>query len=84
MVNILKGFHVIPVLREKSRLVPLNVIPTGRPASPVNAAMEGPPIITVDAIKPVSITLAIVLKLFHLFWQLFTNLNFIKQICFNF
>ena len=69
MVNILKYFHVIAVAREKSRLVSLNTIPTGRPAPLGNGATETPPVIAVGVIRPVSITRGIVLKHF-IFFQL--------------
>ena len=42
------------VARERSRLVPLKSIPTGNPTPLANAAIEVPPVITVDVIRPVS------------------------------
>ena len=50
------------VAREESRLVPLNAVPTGRPAPLANAAIETPPVITVDVIRPVSTMLVTVLN----------------------
>ena len=52
------------VAREKSRLVPLKVMPTGRPTAFANAAIETPPVITVHVIRPVSTMLATVLNRF--------------------
>ena len=42
------------VASERSRLVPLKVMPTGRPIPLANAATEIPPVITVDVIRPAS------------------------------
>ena len=42
------------VARERSRLVPLKAMPTGRLTPLANAAIEIPPVITVDVIRPVS------------------------------
>ena len=53
--------------REKSRLVPLNAIPTGRPTPLANAAMEIPPAITVDVIRPLFTRFIIVLNCFNFF-----------------
>ena len=53
------------VAREKSRLVPLKAIPTGRPTPLANAAIETPPVITVDVIRPVSTILVIALDRFN-------------------
>ena len=50
--------------RERIRLVPLKAMPTGRPTPPANAAIETPPVITVDVIRPVSTMLVIVLNCF--------------------
>ena len=47
-VKILKVFHVMEVERERRRLVPLKAIPTGNPIPLTNAAIENPPVITVD------------------------------------
>ena len=49
-VKILKDLRVMVVARERSRLVPLKAIPTGRPTPLANAAIEIPPVITVDVI----------------------------------
>ena len=42
------------VARERSRLVPLKAMSTGRPTPLANATTEIPPVITVDVIRPVS------------------------------
>ena len=49
-----KKFHVMVVAREKSSVVPLNAIPTGRPASLANKAIEIPPVITIDVTRLIS------------------------------
>ena len=53
-VKILKDFRVIAFAREISKLVPLKVIPTGNPTPLAKAAINIPPVITVDVIKTVS------------------------------
>ena len=63
-VKVLKDFRVMTVARERSRLVPLKAMPTGRPTPPANAAIEIPPVINVDVIKPVSRIPVIVLNRF--------------------
>ena len=63
------------VARERSRLVPLKAMPTGRPTPLANAAIEIPPVITVDVIKPVSLIPVIVLNRF-IFWQFVHELQF--------
>ena len=65
-VKVLKNFHVMAVARERSRLVPLKTMPTGRPTPLANAAIEIPPVITVDVIRPVSTMPVIVLNRFIL------------------
>ena len=40
------------VARERSRLVRLKAIPTGNPTPLANAAIEIPPVITLDVIRP--------------------------------
>ena len=50
-VKNLKYFCVMAVARERSRLVPLKAIPTGNPTPLANAAIEIPPVITVDVIR---------------------------------
>ena len=50
--------------REKSRLVPLKAMPTGRPTPLTNAAIEVSPVITVNVIRPVSTMVVIVLNCF--------------------
>ena len=54
------------VARERSRLVPLKTMPTGRPTPLAKAAIEIPPVITVDVIRPVSTMPVIVLNRFIL------------------
>ena len=49
---------------ERSRLVPHKAMPTGRPTPLANAAIEIPPVITVDVIRPVSTIPVIVLNRF--------------------
>ena len=61
-MKILKDFRVMAVTREKSRLVPLKAIPTGNPTPLANAAIETPPVITVDVIKPLSVISVVVLN----------------------
>ena len=63
-VKILKDFRVMTVARERSRLVPLRVIPTGSPKSLANAAIEIPPVITADVIRRVATMPVIVLDHF--------------------
>ena len=55
------------LLEKKSRLVPLNAIPTRRSTTLANAEMQTPSSITVDNIRPVSIKLVTVLNLFVFF-----------------
>ena len=52
------------VARKKSRLVPLRAIPTGNATRLVNAAIDIPPVITVDVIRLVSTIPVIVLNRF--------------------
>ena len=52
------------VTRERSRLVPLKEMPMGRITPLVNAAIEIPPVITVEVIKPVPTIPMIVLNRF--------------------
>ena len=63
-VKVLKDFRVMTVARERSRLVPLKAMPTGRLTSLKNAAIEVRPVITVDVIRPVSTMPVIVLNRF--------------------
>ena len=63
-VNILKGFCITAVAREKSRLVLLNVIPAGRSAPFADVEIETTPVITVYVIRPVSTMLVIALNCF--------------------
>ena len=72
------------VARERSRLVSLKAMPTGRPRPLANAAIETPPVITIDVIRSVSTMLVIVLNRFIFFGNPFTEFNFIKQICLSF
>ena len=86
-VKILKDFRVMAVARERNRLVQLKEISTGNPTPLANAAIEIPPVITVDVIRSVSTIPVIVLSrfiFFFFFGNLFTNFNFIKKICLNF
>ena len=64
LVKFLKDFCVMTLARERSRLVPLKAMSTGRRAQLANAAIEIPPMITVDVIKPVFTILVIVLNCF--------------------
>ena len=52
------------VARERSRLVPLKAMPTGKPRPLANAAIETPVVIAVDVIRSVSTMLVIVLNRF--------------------
>ena len=64
-VKVLKDFRVLTVERERSRLLQLKAMPTGRPTPLANAAIEIPPLIIVDVIRPVSMMPVIVLILFN-------------------
>ena len=64
IVKFLKDFRVVTVARERSKLVPLKAMPTGRPTPLANAAIEIHPVITVDVIKPASKIPVIVLNRF--------------------
>ena len=55
------------IARENSRPVPLNAISTGGPAPFLDAAIETPPVMTVDVIRPVSRMSVIVLNHFIFF-----------------
>ena len=63
-VKILIDFFVTTVAGERSRLVPLKAIPTGRSTPLANAAVEIPPVITVGVIRPVSTMPVFALNLF--------------------
>ena len=63
-VKVLKDFHVMAAARERSRLVSPKAMPTGGPTQLPNTAIEIPPVITVDVIRPVSMIPAIVLYRF--------------------
>ena len=63
-VNVLRDFRVMNVARERSRLVPLKAIPTGRPKPLANAAIEIPPVIIVGVIRPMYTMPVIVLNRF--------------------
>ena len=67
MVKVLKDFYVTTVARERTKLVLSKAAPTGRPAPLANAAIEIPPVITVDVIRPVSMIPVIVLNCFFFF-----------------
>ena len=71
------------VAREKSRLVPLNTMPTGNPTPLANAAIKIPPVITVDVISPVSTIPVIILNCFIFLGSSLTDINLIKKICLN-
>ena len=75
-VKVLKDIRVMNVARERSRLVPLKAMPTGRPTPLANAAIEISPVITVDVIRPVSTMPVIVLNRFIFFWQSVHELQF--------
>ena len=74
-VKVLKDFSVMTVVRERSRLVPLKTMPMGNPTPLANAAIDIPPVITVDVIRPVS-TIPVIIKSFYLFGNPFTNFKF--------
>ena len=63
----LRYFHVAGVITEKSRLVPPKAIPTGSATPLASAAMDIPPVSTVDVIRLVSAMLNIVMDRF-IFW----------------
>ena len=65
-VKVLKDFA-----RERSKLIPLKAMPTGRPTPLANAAIETPPVITVDVIRPVSTMSVVVLN--HLIFLAFRS-----------
>ena len=52
-VNVLVDLRLIAVATERRRLVPLNPIPTGKPTQLLNVAMDIPPVMRVDLIRPV-------------------------------
>ena len=52
------------IARERSRLVPLKAIPTNNPTPKANAAIDIPPVITVNVIRHVSTIPVIVLNRF--------------------
>ena len=54
------------VARERSTLVPIKAIPTGNPTTLANAAIDIPPVITLDVIRPVSTISIIILNRFML------------------
>ena len=64
IVKVLRDFRVMTVARERSRLVPLKAMATGRPKLLTNAAIETPPVTTADVIRPVSTMLVTVLNRF--------------------
>ena len=72
------------VARERSRLVPPKAAPTGRPTPLANAAIEIPPVITVDVIRPVSTMPVIILNRFFFFWQSVHKLQFNQEKMFQF
>ena len=66
-IEALRYFHVAGVITEKSRLVPPKAIPTGSATPLASAAMDIPPVSTVDVIRLVSAMLNIVMDRF-IFW----------------
>lgn len=66
-VNILKYICVRAAARKKSRLVPFNAVPTSRPTPITNAAIETPPVMTVDVMRPVSTMLVVASNCFTFF-----------------
>ena len=63
-VKVLEDFRVMTVARQRSKLVPLKAMPTGRSTPLANAAIEIPPVVTVNVIRPVSTMPVIVLNRF--------------------
>ena len=63
-VKVLNDLRVMTVVREKSKPVPLKVMPTGKPTPLANAAIEYLPVVTVDVIRPLSTIPVIVLNRF--------------------
>ena len=63
-VKSLKDFREMTVARERSKLVPLNVMPPGDQTPLANASIEFPTVINVDVIRSVSLTPVIVLNRF--------------------
>ena len=66
------------VTRERSRLVPLKAMPTGRRTTPANAVIEFPPVITFDVIRLVSAMPVIALNRL-IFWQSVHELQFYQE-----
>ena len=71
-VNILKEFRVMTFAREKSRLVPPKTMSTGSPTPLAGAAIEIPPVITVDVIRPVS-TMPVIVSNHFIFLAIFSR-----------
>ena len=67
-VKVLEAFCVMTVTRERSRLVPLKAMPTGRWTTPANAVIEFPPVIAFDVMRPVS-TMPVIALNRLIFWQ---------------
>ena len=67
MVNILKDFCEIVVVREKSRTVSINGKPADRLKLLTTVAIGNPPVMSIDITRPVSIMLVIALNNF-IFW----------------
>ena len=61
---------MVTVARERSSLVPLQVMPTSKPTPLTNAAIEILLVITVDVVSPMSTILVIVLNRFIFFTSL--------------
>ena len=69
-----KDFCVMTVARERRRLILLRAMLAGRPKPLANAAIEIPPAITVDLIRPVSTMPVIALNRFNFFGNPFSNM----------
>ena len=52
-MNVFIDLHVIVVATERRRLAPFNPMPTGKPTPLANAAMDIPPVMTDNVIRPV-------------------------------
>ena len=55
---------MLTVARKKGKLILLNAVPTDRPKPLANAAMETSSVLTVDAIRPVTTAIMILLNCF--------------------
>ena len=66
---VLKGFHVAIVARGKTTETPPKTTPTGNPTAVTDVAIEIPPVIATDVIKPVSTISVILMSRFSFFWH---------------